>query len=303
MSYDQNINGLTSITNQVTGGMNSIGRLGADLGLSGAGGTQGAGTPAWMAKLRDASFRGVPFVMLEGNGRFGRRSVVHEYPYRDTVWVEDLGRSARRIDVQGFLVGDDCIAQRDRMIAACETGGDDKAVLIHPTYGWLTVNLLGPLIVKEVWDKGRMFEIGFSFIESGEKEFPTAQSASEEAVSAAADGADAAAGADFKTRAAAALKNGASVVQQAVKTASAWAGTATRLANDATNLRNLASSLPGNIGRFAGGRNVGGLTGGVSKSVGGVATIASLTALGSKARTVVSGATSALAAAAAGLGL
>ena len=28
---------------------------------------------------------------------------VHEYPYRDTVWVEDLGRSARKFTLRGFL--------------------------------------------------------------------------------------------------------------------------------------------------------------------------------------------------------
>lgn len=303
MSIDSTLGGLKTLTNQVQGGINTLTRLGADLGLGGVGKNQSASTPAWMAKLRDASYRGVDFVMLEGDSRFGRRNVVHEYPYRDTVWVEDLGRSARRFSVQGFLVGDDCIAQRDRMIAACEAGGDDKAVLIHPTYGQLIVNLVGSLTVRERWDKGRVFEIGFTFIEAGQREFPAADDATDEVVSDAADEADAAASGDFASRIAGALKNGAAVVQQAVSATAAWTSVATRLANDATNLRNLVSALPGNLGRFAGGRNVGGLAGGISKLTSGAATISSLTALGSKARSAVSSASSVLSTAASRLGL
>lgn len=299
MSIDTVLGGLTMLTNQVQGGVNTLTRIGADIGLGGIGGSG----PTWMDGLREASYRGVPFVMVEGDSRFGRRSVVHEYPYRDTVWVEDLGRSARRINVQGFLVGGDCIAQRDRMIAVCEAAGGDKGILIHPTFGQMLVNLLGPLTIRERWDKGRMFEIGFSFIESGQREFPSADDSSGAVISAAADAADAASGADFKSQVAGALENGASVVQQAVSVTAAWASTATRLANDATNLCNMVSSLPGDFGRFAGGRNVGGVTGNVSKMSGGAATISSLTALGSKARSSVAGAASALASAASRLGL
>jgi prophage DNA circulation protein len=299
MSIDSTLGGLKTLTNQVQGGVNSLTRIGADLGLGGVGGSGSN----WMDSLREASFRGVPFVMLKGDSRFGRRNVVHEYPFRDTVWVEDLGRSARRFNVQGFLVGADCIAQRERMIAACEAAGGETAALIHPTYGQLAVNLVGALTVRERWDKGRMFEIGFSFIESGEREFPSGTDASAEVVSTAADSADAAVGTDFGSSIASALKNGASVVQQAVSATATWASTATRLANDATNLRNLVTALPGDFGRFAGGRNVGGIAGSTSKLAGSSATIASLTALGSQARSAVATATSALGAAASGLGL
>src|SRR5450830_396867 len=156
MSLDSALGGLGSLTNEIQNRLGTVTRIGADLGLGGVGGS-GA---MWMDQLRSASYRGVPFGMLGGEGQFGRRNVVHEYPFRDTVWVEDLGRAARRINVTGFLVGDDCIAQRDRMISVCEQDGD--AILIHPTYGEMTVSLLGSLTVTERWDKGRMFEIGSS---------------------------------------------------------------------------------------------------------------------------------------------
>ncbi len=47
----------------------------------------------WEEHLHQASFRGVPFAVLEADGLFGRRQAVHEYPYRETAWVEDMGRS------------------------------------------------------------------------------------------------------------------------------------------------------------------------------------------------------------------
>jgi prophage DNA circulation protein len=78
----------------------------------------------WTDRLLPASFRGVPFAVRSASGRFGRRQAVHEYPFRDTVWVEDLGRNARRLTIDGFLIenslvygGGDVILQKDRMIA------------------------------------------------------------------------------------------------------------------------------------------------------------------------------------------
>ncbi|WP_317201487.1 DNA circularization N-terminal domain-containing protein [Janthinobacterium sp.] len=297
MSIDTALGNIKSLTNHVQTGLGTLTRIGADLGLGGVGGTDAA----WMDQLHPASYRGVPFCMLGGDGHFGRRNAVHEYPFRDTVWVEDMGRSARRINVTGFLVGDDCIAQRDRMIAVCEQDGD--ALLMHPTYGLLNVNLLGALAVTERWDKGRMFEISLSFIESGAREFPDVEAATGDAVNIAADATDVAAAGDFAARAGAALKNGAAIVASVVSTAQTWAATAQRLANDATNLHNLVGGLAGNFGRFAGGRNIGGLGGAVSALAGAKASAGSLIALGSAARGAVSMAGSALSSIASGLGL
>lgn len=104
------------------------------LGLSSTGGWD------WQSHINQASFRGVPFGVISGESVVGRRVAVHEYPYRDTVWVEDLGRSARKFTLRGFLIQDslvysagDVFSQRDAMIAACETSGG--GLLVHPTLG------------------------------------------------------------------------------------------------------------------------------------------------------------------------
>ncbi|RUR94700.1 hypothetical protein PB16LOC_00997 [Pectobacterium versatile] len=131
----------------------------------------------WEDYLHQASFRGVPFAVVAADGAFGRRQAVHEYPYRDTAWVEDIGRSTRKMTLKGFLIQDsakynapDVIKQRESLIAACEAFG--SGTLIHPTLGELTVSIPeGGLRISESMDSGRIFEFSLTIIESGLKVF------------------------------------------------------------------------------------------------------------------------------------
>jgi prophage DNA circulation protein len=284
MNIDNIQSDIMSLTNQMQSGIGTVTKAGADLGLT----ALRSDRAPWMSRLQVASFRGVPFEVQIGDSSFGRRNVVHEYPYRDTVWVEDLGRSARRLDIQGFLVGDDCIAQRDAMIAACERKDDGDSKLVHPTYGEMNVTLLGRLKVTERWDRGRMFEIYFSFIESGKRLFPSAGQPTGSAVTDAASAADSASASSFSRTIAGALKVGASAVQRAVNVTKAWTSTAQRITNDATNLVNLVSTIGGQVGRFANGRNVGGLNSNTSLAANSSVSVSGLVARGSAARAAVS---------------
>ncbi|MEF9677711.1 DNA circularization N-terminal domain-containing protein [Pectobacterium aroidearum] len=131
----------------------------------------------WEDHLHQASFRGIPFAVIAANGSFGRRQAVHEYPYRDTAWIEDVGRSTRKMTLRGFLIQDsakynapDVIKQRESLIAACETFG--SGTLIHPTLGELTVSIPeGGLKINESMSSGRVFEFSLTIIESGLKVF------------------------------------------------------------------------------------------------------------------------------------
>ncbi|MDA8092353.1 MAG: DNA circularization N-terminal domain-containing protein [Betaproteobacteria bacterium] len=217
--------------------------------LSGAQSALGAlANGSFWAQLRPASFRGVPFAVVSGGVRVGRRVAVHEYPKRDSVWPEDLGRHPRRLQVQGFVVGDDAIAQRERLVAACETQGAGE--LVHPTLGRLRVSALD-VEFAEHRDKGRVFEVTFSFIEAGERVFPSAQTDTKSLVSLAAQNANLAAAADFVTKAVQALENGAAVAQAALSTATKWTSAALSAANDAASLVNMVAVLPGSFGRQA----------------------------------------------------
>lgn len=293
MSIDSALGALQSITTTIGAGTSTITRTVLDIG-----GPTPAGAAAWTAQLRPASYRGVRFGVLSGSGKFGRRSVVHEYPMRDTVWVEDLGRATRHISVSGFLVGDDCIAQRDRMIAAAETRG--AGALIHPTFGSLQVSLLD-FAAEERWDQGRVFEITFVFVESGERIFPNIETSSGDAVSAACDGADLAASADF-TLSTSSIMKGAAVASEAASTAAAWGRKAQNLANDATNLYHMVSTLKGSFGRYSSGAGINGIAAAAGALSSVTNTVPGLIAIGSVARNAVLSASNALTSTANGFG-
>lgn len=139
-------------------------------------GTDSGGEP-WSKTLRQASFRGVPFAVTAEETSHGRRTAIHEYPYRDTPWIEDLGRGTRKMTIRGFLIqdsvvygGGSVIQQRLALIAACEQKG--AATLIHPTLGEMTVSIPeNGLRIGATKDNGRVFEFTLTCVESGLKVF------------------------------------------------------------------------------------------------------------------------------------
>ncbi len=261
---------------------------------------------SWVDSLQQASFRGVPFAVLNGDSHFGRRIALHEYPYRDTPWVEDLGRGTRRISLTGFLVEDSLIygggsvlAQRDALVAAAETAGPGR--LSHPTLGDLTVSLAqGGLAVTERSDHGRYFEVTFAFIEAGQRLFPSTGIDTGAQVGIAAAGADTSASSDFLSAVSSALQSGAEVVDMAVSAVAPWVAGALQAAADATLLFNLTTGLQGSYGRFAGGAALGVLVS-TNPTVSSQATTGSLILQGAVARVAVSGAASGVTSAAQGL--
>lgn len=253
-------------------------------------------------QLQPASFRGVPFAVLSSEARFGRRQATHEYPFRDKPWIEDIGRGTRKIAFVAFLVenaiygGGDVIAQREKMIAACEKLG--SGTLIHPTLGRLTVSVMDDgLAVTERWDEGLYFELGFTFIESGDRVFPAATTATTDNSYSAASASDIATALDYVTRAKIAIAQGSAVIRQGVSTFEGWVGQINRLATDATGLFSMIASLPGEFGRFFPGGTMG--YDGRLVVPGAPTTVAGLVQAGSAARAAITAANGALVAAAA----
>jgi prophage DNA circulation protein len=271
---------------------------------------------SWFDQLQQASFGGVPFGVLGSDGRFGRRVAVHQYPNRDKPYIEDLGRSTRRINLTGFLIenslvygGGDVIAQREALIAAAESAG--PGTLVHPTLGELQVSIPdGGLSINEKWDAGRYFEIGFTFIESGERLFPGISQTTPNALNALADALDVSAAADFVTSITRSVNLGLGIVRGAISLGSAVVGTvvgvvsgfavlAGTVVRDATSLFNLASLLTGNYGRYVNAN----VSSAFSGSTGGLSpvTIGTLEAEGAQDRAAVTGASAELTSAASAL--
>lgn len=84
--------------------------------------------------LVGASFRGVSFCVDVSERQGGRRTVTHEFPLRDDPYLEDLGRRARTFRLDGYVVGDDYLTQKDALLAALEDQGG-PGELVHPYYG------------------------------------------------------------------------------------------------------------------------------------------------------------------------
>ena len=123
---------------------------------------------SWLDQMQDGSFRGVPFLLDEEClTQIGRRGQLHEYPLRDTPYGEDLGRRARRFNVDCLVIGDDYMDQRDALIAALETKG--AGTLVHPYYGTKSVVVLDAVEVRESTRFGGMARFRIPFEESGEK--------------------------------------------------------------------------------------------------------------------------------------
>lgn len=121
---------------------------------------------AWRDQLRDASFRGVPFWVEGATAEFGRRTVVHEYPYGQRPGTEDLGRRVRRLRLDAFVVGANYMANRDRLRAALEQAGPGR--LVHPFWGELQVSVEA-VSLRETTSEGGRAVFGLSFVEHGDE--------------------------------------------------------------------------------------------------------------------------------------
>lgn len=129
----------------------------------------------WKKDLKTASFRGVSFHIESENASVGRRVQTHEYPNRDKPWSEDLGKIALRPNITAYVIGDDCFAQRDRLMEALNTPG--PGTLIHPTWGEMRVCVTDQIKVSTASSEGRMVRFDLHFVEAGELAYPQADAA------------------------------------------------------------------------------------------------------------------------------
>ncbi|AIO23675.1 DNA circularization protein [Burkholderia cepacia] len=216
----------------------------------------------WQSLMRGASYGGVPFAVEAARTAGGRRNAVHDYPYRDEVWVEDLGKLPRQFNLVGFLVedsliygGGSVIGQRDRMFNVCEAAGPQT--LVHPTFGTIeNVNCLNVEFMERK-DLGRVVEVMFTFIRTGLRIYPKAVDSTQDVVSAAAEALNASSLLDFIKNTASAIQAGAAVVQSAVSAAVGIYQLGVTAVNDVKRFLGAVSTLSGNFGRLFGGGNSG----------------------------------------------
>lgn len=201
---------------------------------------------SWWQQLQPGSWRGRGFVMDAAENTAGRRVALHEYPYRDTVWAEDLGRLPRRFAFQAFLVGDDVYQQRNAMITACEQSG--PGTLVHPTLGTVQCTLLD-FTTTDRRERGRMVEIAFQFVVTGDLLLPAATSSTGDAVTTAAGNLNTAAAGDLNLG----LAGLGSLPNIAMQSIPQFASLAMQVVNDPARALGAVAGLVGYFGRYAAG--------------------------------------------------
>ncbi|WP_054285117.1 DNA circularization protein [Gulbenkiania mobilis] len=148
-----------------------------------------------MAKLREASFKGVAFNVEQADGEVGRRTVLHEFPFRDLPQGEDLGRAARRFNVTALFVGPDAVDRAKQLLDVLER--PDAGILVHPWHGSHLVQLSGNARVRWPRFAGGRVSIELPLVEAGETPADAIRPDTDAQLASACDAAQAATDADL----------------------------------------------------------------------------------------------------------
>lgn len=124
----------------------------------------------WRERLREASYKGVPFGVVDSEESHGRRVVVHEFVGKDEPTIEDLGGAPRQFSLQAFVLGDDFMDKRDALKKVLNEKG--TGTLIHPWYGEIEVSQYAEYKIKHSASTGRMCTFELFFVQDDESQSP-----------------------------------------------------------------------------------------------------------------------------------
>jgi prophage DNA circulation protein len=218
----------------------------------------GAPANGFAALLQQAYWRGVPFSVVAAAVKKGRKQAVHDYPFRDGGWVEDMGRALRVYRFTGYLLGDLAPAMQLALDVACEATG--PGLLIHPSLGAVQVALLSASTAIRK-DRMRVIEIEFEFIEAGDSLIPSIITDTIGRVLGAVQDALAALPQDLLVVAVLAAGIGAAAFAESGSVTGGYAGACQTAAADPAALVAMAAGLPvpngeTEFGRYAAGSAV-----------------------------------------------
>ncbi|GLH18617.1 2-hydroxyacid dehydrogenase [Pseudomonas atacamensis] len=137
----------------------------------------------WRDRLLPASFRGVGFWIDQAKTPVGRKGQLHEYPQRDLPFFEDLGQQAKTHDLTAFIIGPDCLEQRDKLLKALEQG---RGELVHPWLGRLQVKV-GECDMTHTRQDGGLVTFALKFYPDQPLPFPTTTVSTQKVLLAKAD--------------------------------------------------------------------------------------------------------------------
>lgn len=124
----------------------------------------------WRDRLLPASFRGVAFWVDTAKTPVGRKGQLHEYPQRDQAFFEGLGLQTKIHDLTAFVVGANCLEQRDQLLQALEQGSGE---LVHPWLGRMQVKV-GECEMTQTRQDGGLVTFSLKFYPAPPLPFPVA---------------------------------------------------------------------------------------------------------------------------------
>ncbi|MGQ3322833.1 DNA circularization protein [Pseudomonas brassicacearum subsp. neoaurantiaca] len=138
---------------------------------------------SWRDRLLPASFRGVGFWVDQAKTPVGHKGQLHEYPQRDQPFFEGLGQQAKIHELTAFIVGPDCLEQRDKLLKALEQGSGE---LVHPWLGRLQVKV-GECDMTQTRQDGGLVTFALKFYPDQPLQFPSAAINSQKLLLVSAD--------------------------------------------------------------------------------------------------------------------
>jgi DNA circularisation protein N-terminus len=131
----------------------------------------------WRNKYQQAQFRWAIFFVDTDARAGGRRVAIHQYPKRNVPYSEDMGRSANRFTVQGYLVGkfggsDDeqvnYLTMRDNLIECLEQDGPGMLRLPLPFQTKDVQVMVTGYSTTESRERGGFCTVEMEFVEFGD---------------------------------------------------------------------------------------------------------------------------------------
>jgi prophage DNA circulation protein len=127
--------------------------------------------PQWRTKYQTAWFRGISFHVETDVRAGGRRVALHQYPKRNVPYAEDMGRTARTFQVQGYLIGSTYLASKNSLIDALEEDGPGSLRLPMPYEMSDVTVMVQSYSISETREKGGYCAIDMTFVEYGDPNY------------------------------------------------------------------------------------------------------------------------------------
>jgi prophage DNA circulation protein len=120
----------------------------------------------WRKRLVAAYYNNVRFHVEQQARNSGRRVVLHEYPKRDDPYAEDMGRHARRYQMNGYIIGPSYHLQKQALIHALEDS--EGGMLMDPYLAQPMMAICERYSVTETRERGGFCVFDMVFVEVGQ---------------------------------------------------------------------------------------------------------------------------------------